>query len=101
MKEKNVLIVGGGPEGVRTALEQAEKGMHATIIEKFPTLGAERIPQDRLIKPGDGFVNSDLNKVRKHSNIKILTFSDIKKASQEDGKIKTESSIVHYIECNV
>ncbi len=90
MKEKNVLIVGGGPEGVRTALEQAEKGMHATIIEKFPTLGAERIPQDRLIKPGDGFVNSDLNKVRKHSNIKILTFSDIKKASQEDGKIKTK-----------
>ncbi len=90
MKEKNVLIVGGGPESVRAALEQAEKGMQATIIEKFPTLGAERIPKDRLIKPDEAFVNLDLDKARNHSNIKILTFSDIKKISRENGIIKAK-----------
>lgn len=82
--------MGGGPEGVRTALEQAENGMQATIIEKFPTLGAERIPKDRLIKPKEAFVNEDLNKARNHSNIKILTFSDIKKIRQDNGKIKAK-----------
>jgi len=90
VKEKNVLIVGGGPESVRAALEQAEKGMQATIIEKFPTLGAERIPKDRLIKPDEAFVNLDLDKARNHSNIKILTFSDIKKISRENGIIKAK-----------
>jgi len=90
LKEKNVLIVGGGPESVRVALEQAEKGMQATIIEKFPTLGAQRIPKDRLIKPDEAFVNLDLDKARNHSNITILTFSDIKKISRKNGKIKTK-----------
>ena len=104
MKEKNVLIVGGGPESVRAALEQAEKGMQATIIEKFPTLGAERIPKDRLIKPDDAFVNLDLDKARKHSNITILTFSDIKNISRKNGKIKTKilkkSVLVDNSKCN-
>jgi len=104
LKEKNVLIVGGGPESVQAALEQAEKGMQATIIEKFPTLGAERIPKDRLVKPDEAFVNLDLDKARKHSNIKILTFSDIKRISQDNGKFKTKilkkSVLVDNSKCN-
>ena len=104
MKEKNVLIVGGGPESVRAALEQAEKGMQATIIEKFPTLGAERIPKDRLVKPDEAFVNLDLDKARNHSNITILTFSDIKKISRKNGKIKAKilkkSVLVDNSKCN-
>lgn len=104
MKEKNVLIVGGGLESVQAALEQAEKGMQATIIEKFPTLGAERIPKDRLIKPNDAFVNLDLDKARKHSNITILTFSDIKNISRKNGKLKTKilkkSVLVDNSKCN-
>jgi len=104
LKEKNVLIVGGGPESVQAALEQAEKGMQATIIEKFPTLGAERIPKDRLIKPDEAFVNLDLDKARKHSNITILTFSDIKNISRKNGKLKAKilkkSVLVDNSKCN-
>ena len=60
--EKNVLVVGGGPEGIRAALEKAETGVQVTILEKFPTLGGERIPRDRLIKPNEAFVNPDLER---------------------------------------
>ena len=41
MEDKKVLIVGGGIEGVSAALEKAEEGAKVTIVEKFPTLGAE------------------------------------------------------------
>ena len=90
MENKHVLIVGGGPEGVRTALEKAEQGMQVTILEKFPTLGAERIPTDRLIKPDEAFVNPDLDKVRSHENIRILTFSDLKNVTRENGSVRAK-----------
>jgi heterodisulfide reductase subunit A-like polyferredoxin len=41
VEEKNILVIGGGPEGIHTALEKAETGMQVTIVEKFPTLGAQ------------------------------------------------------------
>jgi len=90
VSDKSVLIVGGGLEGVKAALDKAEGGSNVTIVEKFPTLGGERIPRDRLVKPDSAFDNPDLEKVRKHSNINILTYSDLKRFTQENGKIKTK-----------
>ena len=90
MKDKTVLIVGGGLEGVSTALKEAESGAQVTLIEKFPTLGAERIPRDRLIKPAQAFVNPDLDKARTHPNIRILTHSELKKVNRNNGNYKTE-----------
>jgi heterodisulfide reductase subunit A len=87
VSDKIVLIIGGGLDGVRTALEHAETGSQVTIVEKFPTLGAERIPRDRLITPDQAFINPDLDKVRNHTNLRILTYSDIKKAALSNGKI--------------
>ncbi len=89
MEDKKVLIIGGGTEGVRAAVEKAEAGANVTIIEKFPSLGAERIPRDRLVKPDGAFINPDLDKVRNNPNIQILTYSDIKKVCRENGRIKT------------
>ncbi len=104
MAEKNVLVVGGGPEGIRAALEKAETGVQVTILEKFPTLGGEKIPRDRLIKPNEAFVNPDLEKVRSHSNIRILTHSDLKKITQDNGRFQTRilkrSLLVDNSKCN-
>ena len=104
MEDKKVLIVGGGLNGVRTALERAEAGDQVTIVEKFPTLGGERIPRDRLIKPEEAFVNPDLEKVRNHSNIRILTYTDLKKVSPENGRIQARilkrSLMVDNSKCN-
>jgi heterodisulfide reductase subunit A len=104
VKDKNVLVVGGGPEGIRAALEKAETGVQVTILEKFPTLGGERIPRDRLIKPDEAFVNPDLDKVRNHSNIRILTYSDLKSVTRDNGSVQTRilkrSLLVDNSKCN-
>jgi len=102
--DKKVLVVGGGLEGVRAAAEQAEAGAQVTIVEKFPTLGAERIPRDRIIKPDDAFENPDLDKVRNNANVEILTYSDLKKVTQDNGtvhaSIKNKSLRVDNSKCN-
>ncbi|MFP3910521.1 MAG: FAD-dependent oxidoreductase [Desulfobacteraceae bacterium] len=85
MADNRVLIVGGGPEGVKAARQKSEEGAQVTLVEKFPSLGAERIPRDRLIRSDEGFINPDLDKVRNDSNIDILPYSDIQKVNSEEG----------------
>jgi len=87
VEDKKVLIVGGGPDGLHAAVEQADSGAQVTILEKFPTLGSERIPRDRLVKPGEPFPNLDMEKVRNHPNIEVLPYSEIKKISRDNGYV--------------
>jgi len=88
VETKRVLVVGGGLEGVQAALEKAAEGAKVTLVEKFPTLGAERIPRDRLIQPDEAFVNPDLDAVRNNPDIELLTYSELQKVSQkEDRKV--------------
>jgi len=87
---KNVLVVGGGPDGIRAALEKAEQGMQVTLVEKFPTLGAQGIPRDRLIQPEEAFSNPDLETVRTHPNIRVLTYSDLESAERKNGKVRAK-----------
>jgi len=88
VEDKKVLIVGGGPDGLHAAVEQADSGAQVTILEKFPTLGSERIPRDRLVKPGEPFPNLDMEKVRNHPNIEVLPYSEIKKISRDNGRVQ-------------
>jgi heterodisulfide reductase subunit A len=88
VENKTILVIGGGVEGVQAALKAADDGARVTVLEKFPTLGAERIPRDRLIKPEEGFVNPDLEKLRNHSGTEILTYSDLKKVNRDNGRVK-------------
>jgi len=87
VEDKKVLIVGGGLKGVRAAAEKAKAGAQVTIVEKFPTLGAERIPRDRIIKPDNAFENPDLDEIRNNANVEVLTYSDLKKVTKENGKV--------------
>lgn len=72
---------------MRAALEKAQAGAQVTLVERFPSLGAERIPRDRLINPAEAFTNPDLGKVRNQDNIRILTYSDLKRVNVKNGKV--------------
>ena len=89
MEDKKVLIVGGGLEGVNAALAKAEEGASVTVIDKFPNLGAERIPRDRIIKPEEAFVSPELAKLKENGKIRVLTQSYLKKVKKDGEKVVT------------
>ncbi len=88
MADKSVLIVGGGVDGVRAAFQRAANGEQVTIVEKFPAIGAERIPRDRLITPEDAFINPDWKAVRNNDRVRVLTYSEIQKVRKENGRVR-------------
>ncbi len=73
-KPKKVLVVGGGPAGLKAACTAAERGHRVTLVEKAPRLGGQLL-LNRLI-PGRGEMLTaaeDLINNLKALNVEILT----------------------------
>lgn len=88
MAEKRVIVYGGDPAGVAAALEQAEAGLQVTLVEPSPSLGGGRIPQTHLITNGSEYVDPNLEAVRRHPSIRIITNATVEKAKAEDGRYR-------------
>jgi heterodisulfide reductase subunit A len=74
------VIIGGGVSGLKTALELAERGIAATIVEKSPFLGGRVAHLDRLAPTGEraGEVVAELaGAVLKHPAITVLTCAQV------------------------
>ena len=85
MSKKRVVIIGGDPAGVAAALAQAEAGMQVTLIESSPSLGGERIPQNRIISGDSPFVDPDVEAVKQHPNIRVITNAQVERTVSENG----------------
>ncbi len=90
MAEKNVLIVGAGLPGIRQALARADAGEKVTVVEKAPTMGGGEIPRNHLLAEGEDMVSPDLQRVRAHKNITVLTNCDIRKIGKTDGRFAAD-----------
>ena len=85
MSQKRVVVLGGDAAGVAAALKQAEAGMQVTVVEPSPSLGGEYIPQTRIIDSDSPFVQPDLEALRKHPNIRVITNAEVVKTKSIDG----------------
>jgi len=85
VSKKRVVIIGGDPAGVAAALAQAEAGMQVTLIESSPSLGGERIPQNRIISGDSPFVDPDVEAVKQHPNIRVITNAQVERTVSENG----------------
>jgi NADPH-dependent glutamate synthase beta subunit-like oxidoreductase len=84
---KKVIVFGGDPVGVATALKQAEAGMQVTLIEPSPSLGGGRIPQTRIID-GEAFEDPEVKALRSHPNVRVITNARVEKVSAGDGSYR-------------
>ncbi len=104
MPGKRVIIFGGDPAGLAAALQQAEAGMEVTLVEPSPSLGGGRIPQTRILSNGSPAQDPNIEAVRRHPNIRVLTGAQIEKVRRDNGtirlRVRRRTPRVHPDKCN-
>ncbi len=88
MPDKNVLVLGGGVAGLSAALELARLGIGVDLVEKTSFLGGHAIQfsckaTDKCVKCGACVAEEKLEDVVRHSNIKLLPGSHVKKVTKK------------------
>jgi heterodisulfide reductase subunit A len=88
MKEKGVLVIGGGIGGIQAALDLANYGVNVYIVERSPSLGGKMAQLDKTFPTNDCslcILSPKLVEVARHPNIKVLTLSDVVSVVGESG----------------
>ena len=86
MSKKRIIVFGGDAAGVAAALQQAEAGMQVTLVEPSPSLGGELLPQTRIIDGDSPFLQPDVEALRNHPNIEVITNAQVVRSKSANGK---------------
>ena len=87
-ENKKILIIGGGISGLTAAVEAAEAGLEAYIVEKNPYLGG-RVAQInkyfwKLCPPNCG-LEIQFKRIKNSPNVKIYTLAEVDEIKGEEG----------------
>jgi quinone-modifying oxidoreductase subunit QmoA len=84
----DLLVVGGGVAGMTSAIETAEIGKKAILIEKLPSLGGRVVTSyqyfPKLCPPTCG-VEINFKRIRSNPNIRVLTLAEIESVTGTPG----------------
>lgn len=88
MAEQSVLVIGGGISGITAAIEVAEAGFNAYIVERNPYLGG-RVAQlnkyfPKLCPPGCG-LELNFRRIKENPRIRFFTTADVENISGGPG----------------
>jgi quinone-modifying oxidoreductase subunit QmoA len=89
----DVLVVGGGIAGMTTAIETAEVGRAAIIVEQQPALGGRVVSSNqyfpKLCPPTCG-LEINLKRLRANPNVRVLTLTEVESVSGEPGNYEVK-----------
>jgi len=88
MNAKVTLVVGGSVSGIQSAFKQAETGNKVYLLESSPGLDGEKLSSGNSFNPEYPFTQLDLQKLKDHPNIEIITNADIERIKEKDGKYR-------------
>ncbi|BCS95666.1 hypothetical protein DSLASN_12980 [Desulfoluna limicola] len=89
----SVLIAGGGIGGIQAALDLANSGYYVYLVEKSPSIGGVMAQLDKTFPTNDCsmcIMSPKLVEVGRHMNIELLTLSEIKGVTGEQGNFEVE-----------
>ena len=90
---KSVLVVGGGIAGIQSALDLADMGIHVDMVEKKPCIGGKMAQLDKTFPTNDCSIcilAPKLSECYRHPNIKIYSYSEVKKVEGDAGNFSVE-----------
>jgi NADPH-dependent glutamate synthase beta subunit-like oxidoreductase len=89
-KPRDVVVVGGGIAGLRSALDAADGGAQVYLIEESPFLGGLLLKQDRVPPEGVPAICLSsllISQVLAHPAIRVFTNSTIDAVSRHEAKV--------------
>nr|MDO8080071.1 CoB--CoM heterodisulfide reductase iron-sulfur subunit A family protein [Candidatus Freyarchaeota archaeon] len=81
-----VLIIGGGIAGIQAALDVADQGVKAYLVERTPSVGGHMAMLDKTFPTLDCaacILTPKMVDVGRHPNVKILTYSEVREVKRE------------------
>ena len=78
----NAVIIGGGVAGIQAAMDLANHGVHAYIIEREPSIGGHMAMLDKTFPTNDCsmcILSPKMAEVSRHPNITTLTLAEVEK----------------------
>jgi len=91
----SAMVVGGGIAGLQAALDLARVGFNVFLVEVKPRLGGHASLLCRIfptLESAEELTKQLLQSVTKHSNIKVLPYSEIEKVEGSVGNFKVNVS---------
>jgi len=89
----DTLVVGGGVAGITTAIETAEIGKHAILLEKSPSLGGRVAAMHqyfpKLCPPICG-IEINLKRIRMNPFIRVLTLAEVESVAGSPGDYEVQ-----------
>ncbi|MFQ6093495.1 MAG: 4Fe-4S binding protein, partial [bacterium] len=88
---KKVLVIGGGISGIQAALDVANSGYGVVLVEREAAIGgrmAELSKTFLTLDRSSGLLSSKQMEIYQHSNIKLLTYSEVEDLSGYVGNFK-------------
>ena len=90
---KRVMVVGGGIAGIEAALQMADAGFEVLLVEREPSIGGHMSRFDKTFPTLDCaacILTPKMVSVGKHSNIKLMTWSEVDSVEGYIGNFKVK-----------
>jgi len=87
------LVIGAGIAGIQAALDLADQGFKVYLVDKNPSVGGRMAQLDKTFPTMDCsacILTPKMVDVARHSNIKLLTYSEVKEVSASAGGFKVK-----------
>jgi heterodisulfide reductase subunit A-like polyferredoxin len=103
----SVLIIGGGIAGMQAALDSAELGLKAYLLEKEPAIGGNMARLDKTFPTNDCamcMISPKLVETGRHLNIEVISYAELEHLEGEAGNftatIRKKARYVDEERCN-